>query len=115
MARYKIDDIHFSSDSEGVLDRMTFGNYSVRATPHYHFAMGFFKNDKSMYDAYKQFQEERGKDVEFKIEKFEKLCRDIRRKGLKNPVKIRGLEIVDGHHRAAIWAALGHKEIECKS
>lgn len=110
-----IDNLRFRPDEEGQLERLCFGNYAVRLSPHYTFACGYYTGENGLKEDYIEWQKSRGKDWKLKVRKFEHLLQSIRRKGLKKPISIRGNEIISGHHRAAALAALGEKVIECVS
>lgn len=113
MAYKAIDDLEFTPDEEGELERLCFGSFQVRLMPHYTFACGYYNGDDSRKDDYIEWQKSRGKDWKLKTNKYEHLLQSIRRKGLKKPITVKGNRIVSGHHRAAACAALGRKEIEC--
>lgn len=108
-----IKDLRFKPDEEGQLERLCFGNFSVKLMPHYTFALGYYTEDEKLKHDYIEWQKARGKDWKLKVRKYEHLLQSIRRKGLKKPITVKGDEIQSGHHRAAALAALNHKDIEC--
>lgn len=97
------------------IDHLLFGNLKrVKETAHYKSALAYYNGDKELKE-YCDWQKERGKIVIIKKLKMLNLLDKIKEKGLKKPIKIdKNNVILDGHHRTAICAALGHKEIKCK-
>ena len=107
MATRKIRELSFRPDEEGQLKYTT-----VSLTPHYAHAVAFYAGMDCW--AYSGWQEKRGKPVGVKIEKYERLLKSLRKKGVRVPIDIKDDVIQHGHHRAAAWLALGHEEIECR-
>lgn len=121
----KIADLTFRClDDDNLRPFCTNEDLHVKNTPHYRFAMGLVNHlefDVGSDDGipYVEWHKSRGRsqdNVDQKVIKTLNLFDSISKNGLKKPIIIKKgtNEIHDGHHRAAICAALGYREIPCK-
>jgi len=107
MATRKIRELRFRLDEEGNLQHTI-----VCLTPHYAHAVAYYAGMDCW--VYRDWQQSRGKDPDKKAEKYNLLLKSLAKKGMRQPIEVRDDEIQHGHHRAAAWLALGHREIECQ-
>lgn len=111
----EIKELRFGPDEEGKMQNYCDPPCKVADTPHYRYALGCIRDDDGLKWDYINWQKKRGKDFTAKVVKFNKLIKSIQKKGLSHRIEIRGDEIVDGHHRAAIMLALGVERIRCRT